>query len=117
VAPRLEHPRPPAHTRRPSATAGARPRRPSLPAPARPTSRDRSLNRPNAAPVAAPLRDRGIGLLAAFTFAMLVMVALAVLVGAIGSWWILIPVMAVDFAVTAAVLVMMARLLNDGRGG
>jgi hypothetical protein len=48
---------------------------------------------------------------------MLVMVALAVVVGAIGSWWILIPVMAVDFAVTAAVLVMMARLLNDGRGG
>jgi hypothetical protein len=48
---------------------------------------------------------------------MLVMVALAVLVGAIDRWWILIPVMAVDFAVTAAILVTMARLLSDDRGG
>ena len=117
MAPRLEHPRPAARTRRPSATAGALPRRPSLPTPARPTRPDLAPNPPNAAPVATPLRDRGIGLLAAFTAAMLVMVALAIVVGAIDSWWILIPVMAVDFAVTAAVLVMMARLLNDGRGG
>ncbi len=102
MAPRLEHPRPVARTRRPSATAGAHPRRPSLPTPA---------------PVAAPLRDRGVGLLAAFTSAMLLIVAMAVLVGAIDRWWILIPVMAVDFAVTAAVMVMMARLLNDGRDG
>jgi hypothetical protein len=48
---------------------------------------------------------------------MLLIVAMAVLVGAIDRWWILIPVMAVDFAVTAAVMVMMARLLNDGRDG
>jgi hypothetical protein len=47
---------------------------------------------------------------------MLVMVALAVLVGSVDAWWILVPVMAVDFAVTAAILVMMVRLLNDGRG-
>jgi hypothetical protein len=55
-------------------------------------------------------------LLATFTVAILGMVSLAVLVGAVDAWWILVPVMAVDFAVTAAVLVMMVRLLNDGRG-
>ena len=115
MAPRLEHPRPAARTRRPSAPAGARTRRVSLPAPVRPATLDRAPQPPSAVPVAAPLRDRGIGLLATFTVAMLGMVSLAVLVGAVDAWWILVPVMAVDFAVTAAVLVMMVRLLNDGR--
>jgi len=114
VAPRLEHPRPAARTRRPPTTTGARPRRPSLPTPARPTRPELARN---PAPVASPLRDRGIGLLAAFTVAVLLIVVLAVVVGAIDRWWILIPVMAVDFAVTAAVLVMVARLLDDGRNG
>jgi hypothetical protein len=31
----------------------------------------------------------------------------------IGSWWTLIPIMAVDFAVTAAVLITVAKLLED----
>ena len=48
-----------------------------------------------------------------FTAGVLVMVALIVLTGAIGSWWMLAPVMAVDFAVTAAVLAIIVRLLND----
>ena len=63
-----------------------------------------------------PQRDRGIGLLATFTASMLGMVALAVLVGAVDAWWILVPVMAVDFAVTTGVLMMMVRLLSDDRG-
>jgi hypothetical protein len=52
-------------------------------------------------------------LLVVFTASALVVVALAVLVGAIGRLWVLIPVMAVDFAVTAVVLVMVAKLLED----
>jgi hypothetical protein len=52
-------------------------------------------------------------LLIVFTASALTVVALVVLVAAIGSWWILIPVMAVDFAVTAAVLITVAKLLED----
>ena len=61
----------------------------------------------------APLTDRGLILLVVFTASALTIVALAVLVGAIGRWWVLIPVMAVDFAVTTAVLVTVAKLLED----
>ena len=60
-----------------------------------------------------PLADRGIILLIVFTASALTIVALVVLVAAIGSWWTLIPIMAVDFAVTAAVLVTVAKLLED----
>jgi hypothetical protein len=45
-----------------------------------------------------------------------VMVGLATTTAVVGRWWILIPVMAVDLAVTAAVLASLARLLNDGDG-
>jgi hypothetical protein len=48
-----------------------------------------------------------------FTASALAIVGLVVLLGAIGAWWTLIPVMAVDFAVTAAVLVTVAKLLED----
>jgi hypothetical protein len=41
---------------------------------------------------------------------------LVCLVGSIDRWWILIPVMAIDLAVTAAVLAVMIRLLDDGAG-
>jgi hypothetical protein len=61
------------------------------------------------------LRDRGIGLLATFTAGALLIVALTVLVGTVGHWWILVPVMAIDFMVAAGVLVMTARLLDDDR--
>ena len=61
-----------------------------------------------------PLRDRGISLLAIFTAATLLIVALVCVVGSVDRWWILIPVMAVDFAVTGAVLAVMVRLLDDG---
>jgi hypothetical protein len=62
------------------------------------------------------LSDRGLEFMAAFIAAMLLMVAMAVVVGMVNAGWILIPVMAVDFAVTGAVLAMVIRLLDDGDG-
>jgi hypothetical protein len=59
------------------------------------------------------MRDRGVGLLIVFTAGVLVMVALVTLTGAVNRWWILIPVIAIHLAVTAAVLAGIARLLND----
>jgi hypothetical protein len=60
-----------------------------------------------------PVQDRGLGLLIIFTAGMLVMVALVTLTAIIGRWWILAPVMAVDFAVTGAMLAIMVRLLTE----
>ena len=60
-----------------------------------------------------PATDRGIGLLLIFTAGVLVMVGLITLTAVIGSWWILGPVMAFDFAVTTTVLAIIARLLAD----
>jgi hypothetical protein len=60
-----------------------------------------------------PPADWGLVLLIVFTASALAVVALVVLIAAIGSWWTLIPVMAVDFAVTAAVLITVAKLLED----
>jgi hypothetical protein len=61
----------------------------------------------------APITDRGLSLLVVFTASALTVVALVVLVGVVGEPWILAPVMAVDFGVTAAVLVTVARLLDS----
>ena len=47
---------------------------------------------------------------------MLVMIGLAALTAIVGEWWILVPVMTVDLAVTAAVLASLVRLLNSGDG-
>ena len=60
-----------------------------------------------------PAADRGIGLLIIFTAGVLVMVGLITLTAVIDSWWILGPVMAFDFVVTAAVLAIIVRLLAD----
>jgi hypothetical protein len=51
-----------------------------------------------------------------FTAATLVIVALICLVGSVDRWWILIPVMVIDLAVTTLVLTIMIRLLDDGSG-
>ena len=48
-----------------------------------------------------------------FTSSALLVVALVVLAGAVDQMWILAPIMLVDFAVTAAVLVTVAKLLQD----
>ena len=60
-----------------------------------------------------PATDRGIGLLLIFTAGVLVMVGLIALTAIIDSWWMLGPVMAFDFVVTAAVLAIIVRLLGD----
>jgi hypothetical protein len=62
-----------------------------------------------------PLKpDRGLGLLIVFTGGVLVMVALISLTAVVGTWWMLIPVMTIDFAVTVAVLASIVRLLDHG---
>jgi hypothetical protein len=121
VEPRVKHRREPVRRLHPSAAAGdARPVRP-LPARARPARADDRTRSQQQSPIAStdvtPLRDRGLVLLAVFTAATLLIVALVCLVGAIDHWWVLIPVMAADLAVTGAVLAMMSRLLDDGYGG
>jgi hypothetical protein len=60
-----------------------------------------------------PLADRGLILFVVFTASALAIVGLVVLIGAIGSWWTLMPVMAIDLTVTAAVLITVAKLLED----
>jgi hypothetical protein len=54
-----------------------------------------------------------LALLILFTACALLIVALVVLAGAVGHMWILAPIMVVDFAVTGAVLVTVAKLLED----
>jgi hypothetical protein len=119
VEPHLEQLRGPAPGPRRTATPGSvRPPRTSRPAHPR---RDRDAPQPTSSPTAAVpsgepsrLRDRGISLLAIFTAATLLIVALVCLVAGVDRWWILIPVMAVDLAVTGIVLAAMVRLLDDG---
>jgi hypothetical protein len=54
-------------------------------------------------------------LLLVFFLATLTMVAAVVLVGAVGQWWVLVPVMLVDFVAISAVLVAIVQLLGaDG---
>jgi hypothetical protein len=60
-----------------------------------------------------PIQDRGIGLLIIFTAGVLVMVALISLTAVIGAWWMLVPVMVFDFAVTASMLAVIVRLLGS----
>ena len=57
--------------------------------------------------------DPGTTLLATVSAAMLSVVALAWLVGAVDRWWILVPVVAVALVLTAGVLTVVVRLLDD----
>jgi hypothetical protein len=114
MAPRLEELRPPVDRRaaRPATTGVRRARRGHTT-----LARDDRAGRPHAKPAIPERRpppsvDRGVILLVVFTVSALTIVALVVLIGAIGRWWTLIPVMAVDFGVTAAVLVTVAKLLE-----
>ena len=117
---RLEHLRQPNAYPRRTAPRVARAPRSSVRAGPR-SNGDLPRPKPPPAPVApssesSPIRDRGISLLAIFTAATLLIVALVCLVGSVDRWWILIPVMAIDLAVTGAVLAVMVRLLDDGSG-
>jgi hypothetical protein len=89
-----------------------RSRQPAQPPSARPAQ---PLS-PRPSPVAtrASLPDRGVRVLLVFTGAMLIMVAAATLVGAVGQWWVLAPVMLVDFILTFIVLALFVELLGEG---
>jgi sulfide:quinone oxidoreductase len=64
-------------------------------------------------PRASGSADHGLTLLIVFTASALLIVALVVVAGAVGQMWILTPIMIIDFAVTAAVLMTVAKLLED----
>jgi hypothetical protein len=115
MAPRLEELRPPVDRRvGRAATAGVRPpRRGHTTSPRDRQDRRHATTPPAPERLPPPLVDRGLILLIVFAASALTIVALVVLIGAIGSWWTLFPVMAVDFTVTAAVLVTVAKLLED----
>lgn len=57
--------------------------------------------------------NRGDFLLLVFFAATLIMVVAVVLVGAVGQWWVLVPVMLVDLTVTCVVLASLVQLLSD----
>ncbi|HWK26472.1 MAG TPA: hypothetical protein VNS09_07920 [Solirubrobacter sp.] len=57
--------------------------------------------------------DRGSIALMMFLGAVLLVVIAVVVVGAVDRWWVLAPVMFIDFGATASVLRMIGRLLSD----
>lgn len=59
-----------------------------------------------------PVDDVG-ALLAVFLTATLVMVVAVIAVGAVSHWWVLLPVMLVDFGATFLVVAFIMRLLAD----
>lgn len=77
-------------------------------------SAPRPSARPSRAETSASLPDRGIRVLLAFVTAMLIMVAGVTLVGAVDQWWVLVPVMLVDFILTFTVLALFVELLGEG---
>ena len=100
MRPHLTHLRPPAaHPRRRDARV----------------TRDAARSSTQPEPAASALRDRGLGLLAVFTGAGLVIVLLVGVVGLVDRAWILVPVMIIHLALTAVVLLVMIRLLDDRR--
>ena len=52
-------------------------------------------------------------LLLVFLGATIIMVVAVVLVGAVGQWWVLVPVLVVDLTVTFVVLASVVRLIGD----
>jgi hypothetical protein len=61
-----------------------------------------------------PSAGAGVGqLLSVFLAATLVMVTAVIVVGIVDRWWVLVPVMLVDFATTFGVVAYLARLLAD----
>jgi hypothetical protein len=72
------------------------------------------IARPSPAAEGSSERDRGIELLLAFVVAALVMVVAVAILAVVGSWWVLVPVMLVDFAATFAVIATIVHLLRDG---
>jgi hypothetical protein len=52
-------------------------------------------------------------LLSVFLAATLVMVVAVIVVGTVDRWWVLVPVMLVDFAITFGVIAYIAHMLVD----
>lgn len=118
---------PPSRSPRSGAPAGGHPghatersRRPASPPIARPAPRPSAgpaqppSARPSSAETSASLPDRGIRVLLFFVAATLIMVAGVTLVGAVDQWWILAPVMLIDFILTFIVLALFVELLGEG---
>jgi fatty acid desaturase len=70
--------------------------------------------RPSPAAGGSSDRDPGIELLLVFVVAALVMVVAVAIVAVVGRWWVLVPVMLVDFVATFAVIAGIMHLLGDG---
>jgi hypothetical protein len=58
----------------------------------------------------------GLGPLWVFLFAALAVVGAVTMTGAVGSWWILVPAMAVFIISTVAVLAAIMWMLGDDAG-
>ena len=69
---------------------------------------------PPHSPTASPVG--GLAMLLAFPLGVLIVSVMVALLATAGRWWVLVPVMLLDFAVTAAVSVMTARLLGEDDG-
>lgn len=61
----------------------------------------------------APKADPGIAAFIAFFAAVLVIVVAVVVAGAVDRWWVLAPVMLVDFTVVFGVMAAINHLLAD----
>jgi hypothetical protein len=61
----------------------------------------------------APGAEHGDRMFLIFVAATLLMVVAVVAVAAVNHWWVLIPVMLLDFTVTFAVITAIVVLLND----
>ena len=69
---------------------------------------------PNAA-ASQPARSAGgVGMLLVFTAAVLAVTLAVVILAIANQWWVLVPVMIVDFAMTFGVTAMTLHLLADG---
>lgn len=60
--------------------------------------------------------DPGTRLLLVFLAATLLIVGGVVAAAVVDRWWVLVPLMCVDFGATFAVMANLARLLDDDRG-
>ena len=73
-----------------------------------------TVERPVSASDEAADSGRGLVLFLTFVTAILVMVLAVWLAAAVGPWWILIPVVAVDLIATTAVMGVVIWMLGDG---
>lgn len=105
-----------------SATREPPPRYDASAVPARLVDGQRPSRRPASPTPGLPVRPsgeasdsgRGLALFLIFVAAVLVMVLAVWLAAAVGEWWILPPVVAVDLIVTAVVMSVLIWMLADG---